>query len=151
MRALTELKMCVSNQLLLSFRGLCQPDFYCGLFHYLNWTLILIADFSIYLIRRTEINSGVFRLSDFGYWFLHLIWGARRVRTVGRGCLLLLGTWSHLRYIRRSMLVHLFIWRVIPTCVLRLITLWYLSHFINWINASYNSTEESNNWYHLFH
>jgi hypothetical protein len=26
-------------------RGLCKPDFYCGMFHYLNWTPILTADF----------------------------------------------------------------------------------------------------------
>jgi hypothetical protein len=57
---------------------------------------------------------------------------------VDRECLLLLGAWSHLRYIRGSLLAHLFLWLVIPTCFSRLITLWYLSHFfirtlITWI------------------
>jgi hypothetical protein len=46
-----------------------------------------------------------------------------------RWCLLLLGIWSHLRYIQGSVLAHLFLWLVISTCVLRLITLWYPSHF----------------------
>jgi hypothetical protein len=64
----------------------------------LTWlgVLILTADCSVYLIWTT----------DFDYWFLRLIWGARRVRPVGRGCLLLHGTWSHLWYIRRSLYAH---------------------------------------------
>ena len=56
--------------------------------------------------------------------------GSRRVWPVNRGCLLILGTWSHLRYIRGSVLAHLFIWLVIPTSISRLITLRYLGHFI---------------------
>jgi hypothetical protein len=36
----------------------------CGLFHYLNWTLILTVDFSVNLIRRTDFNSGLFRLPN---------------------------------------------------------------------------------------
>jgi hypothetical protein len=32
-------------------------------------------------------------------------------------------------YIRGSVLAHLFFWFVFPTCIVRLITLWYLSHF----------------------
>jgi hypothetical protein len=59
--------------------------------------------------------------------FLH---GLTGVWSINRGCLLLLGTWSHLRYMQGSLLAHLFLWYVIPTCVLRLITLWYPSHFI---------------------
>jgi hypothetical protein len=55
---------------------------------------------------------------------------SRRVWSINRGCLLLLSTWSHFRYIWGSVSAHLFLWLVIPTCVLRLITLWYLSHFI---------------------
>ena len=31
-------------------RGPCKPDFYCRLFHYLNWLPILTADCSVYLI-----------------------------------------------------------------------------------------------------
>ena len=42
----------------------------------------------------------------------------------------ILGTWSHLRYIRGSVLAHFFIWLVIPTCISRLITLRYLGHFM---------------------
>jgi hypothetical protein len=57
--------------------------------------------------------------------------GSRRVRPVGWGCLLLLGTWSHLQYFRGSVLAHLFIWLVIPTWISRLIILRYLGHFIH--------------------
>jgi hypothetical protein len=42
-------------------RGPCKPDFYFGLFHYLNRTLILTADFSVYLTRRNDFDSGLFR------------------------------------------------------------------------------------------
>jgi hypothetical protein len=49
---------------------------------------------------------------------------------VDRACLLLIGTWSHLWYNRGYVLAHLFLWFVFPTCILRLITLWYLSHYI---------------------
>jgi hypothetical protein len=45
-------------------RGPRKPDFDCELFHYLNWTLILTADFSVYLTRRTDFDSGLFRLPD---------------------------------------------------------------------------------------
>jgi hypothetical protein len=48
---------------------------------------------------------------------------SRLVWPVDRGCLLLLDTWSHLRYIWGFVLAHLFLWLVIPTYVLRLITL----------------------------
>jgi hypothetical protein len=53
------------------------------------------------------------------------------VWSIDRGCLLLLGTWSHLWYIRGSVLDHLFLWFVFPTCILKQITLWYPSHFIS--------------------
>jgi hypothetical protein len=56
---------------------------------------------------------------------------SRRVWQVGRGCLLLLGTWSHHRYIRGSVYAHLFLWLVITACVSTLITLWCLNHFIH--------------------
>jgi hypothetical protein len=62
--------------------------------------------------------------------FMIMELGSRRVWSMNRGYLLLLGTWSHLRYIWGSVLALLFLWFVIPACVLRLITLWYLSHFI---------------------
>jgi hypothetical protein len=45
-------------------RGLCKPDFHCGLFHCLNWTLILTAEFSVYLTWRTDFDSGLFRLPN---------------------------------------------------------------------------------------
>jgi hypothetical protein len=63
--------------------------------------------------------------------FLIIQLGSRRVWPVDRGCLLLLGTWSHLWYIRGSLFAHLFLWLVIIACDWRLITLWYSSHFIN--------------------
>jgi hypothetical protein len=53
-----------------------------------------------------------------------------RVWSVNRWCLFLLGNRSLLRYIRGFVLAHLFLWFVFPIFVLRLITLWYLSHFI---------------------
>jgi hypothetical protein len=65
--------------------------------------------------------------------------GSRRVWPVDRGCLLLLGTWSHFRYIRGSVLAHLLLWLVTPSCVSRLITLWYLNHFVRWFFASWIS------------
>jgi hypothetical protein len=77
--------------------------------------------------------------------------GSRRVRPVGRGCLLLLGTWSHLRYFRRSVLAHLFIWLVIPTWISRLITLRYLGHSIE-LTGSQSVSGASDRckkpWYH---
>jgi hypothetical protein len=44
--------------------GPCKPDFYRVLFHYLNWTLILTADFSANLTRRTDFDSRLFRLPN---------------------------------------------------------------------------------------
>ena len=51
-------------------RGPCKPDFYCGLFHYLNWTLNLTADFSVNLTRHTDFDSGLFRLPNLDTLFL---------------------------------------------------------------------------------
>jgi hypothetical protein len=45
-------------------RGPCKPDFYYGLFHYLSWTLIFTADFSVYLTSRTDFDSGLFRFPN---------------------------------------------------------------------------------------
>jgi hypothetical protein len=45
-------------------RGLCKPQFYYGLFHCLKWALILIADFSVCLTRRTDFDSRLFRLPN---------------------------------------------------------------------------------------
>jgi hypothetical protein len=45
-------------------RGPCGPEFYCGLFHYLNWTLVMTADFSVCPTRRTNFDSGLFRLPN---------------------------------------------------------------------------------------
>ena len=45
-------------------RGPCKPDFYCGFFHYLNWTPILTTDFSVYLTSRTDFDSGLFRFPN---------------------------------------------------------------------------------------
>jgi hypothetical protein len=47
-------------------RGPCKPEFYCELFHYLNFlsALILSADFPVYLTRRDDFDSGLFRLPN---------------------------------------------------------------------------------------
>jgi hypothetical protein len=45
-------------------RGPCKPDYYCGLFHLPNWILILTADFPVYRTRRTDFDSGLFRLPN---------------------------------------------------------------------------------------
>jgi hypothetical protein len=92
-------------------RGPCKSDFYCGLFHYLNWILILTADFSVNFTKRTDFGSGFFRLPDLDTLILttdfYVWYGAHgRVRPVGRGCLLLHETWSHSWYIQRSVYAH---------------------------------------------
>jgi hypothetical protein len=69
--------------------------------------------------------------------FMIMELGSQWVWPVERGCLLFLGTWSHLRYIRGSVLAHLFLWHVLHTCFSTLITLWYLRHFI-WYEISYS-------------
>jgi hypothetical protein len=57
--------------------------------------------------------------------FMIMELGSRRVWPIDWGCLLLLGTWSHLRQVWGSVLAHLFICLVIPTSVSKLITLRY--------------------------
>jgi hypothetical protein len=73
-------------------------------------SLILIVGYSItstgHWFRQRIFPFTWFGHTDFDYWFLRLIWGARRVWPVGRGCLLLHGTWSHLWYIQRSVYAH---------------------------------------------
>jgi hypothetical protein len=112
---------------------------------YPNLTLILTADSFVSLTRLTYFHSGLFRLphmdtliltTDFAFEIGHTA-----VLTARQGCLhvLLLGTLSHLPYIWRSMLAHLFLWLVIPTCVLRLITFWYPSHLISAVLMSTTS------------
>jgi hypothetical protein len=76
-----------------------------------------------------SIVFGTLTLTTDNSAFMIMELGSWRVWSINRGCLLFLGTWSHFQYIWGSVLAHLFLF-VIPTCVLRLITLWYLSHFI---------------------
>jgi hypothetical protein len=71
---------------------------------------------------------------ELGSWWLRLVY---------KGCLVLPGTWSHLRYIRGSELAHFFLWLVILACVSRLITLWYLSHFFFFLEADLNGLRSS--------
>jgi hypothetical protein len=54
-------------------------------------------------------------------------WCSRQVWPVNRGCLLLLGSWSHAWYIQMSMFSIL--WIVFPTCM-SIITVRYLCHSI---------------------
>jgi hypothetical protein len=58
--------------------------------------------------------------TDFDYWVLRLKWGSQLVLFVNRRILLVLGTWSHLWYVRGSVLGHLFLWLIIPSYVPRL-------------------------------
>jgi hypothetical protein len=59
--------------------------------------VILTANFSVYLKWHTSFFTAdcpVYLMwTD---WFLHLKWGSWWVWPVNKGCLLLLGTWSHL-------------------------------------------------------
>jgi hypothetical protein len=77
-----------------------------------HWFWLRIS--SVYLIWRADS----FRLpnldTDFDKWFWGLQWDSRRVRPVNRECLLLLDTWSHLWFVRGSVLAHLFTLLVIP-------------------------------------
>jgi hypothetical protein len=63
---------------------------------------------------------------------------SRWVSPVNTECLLLLSTCSHLWYVQEFVLAHLFILPVIPTCISRLITFWYLGHFF-YINVKFLS------------
>jgi hypothetical protein len=110
-------------------------------------TLILTARSSVCLIWHTDFDCTFFCLPDLTHWFwlqvlpfnwfhtliltagssVYLI--SRRVWPVNRGCLLPLGTWSH---IQGSVLALFFLWLVIPTCVSRLINL--ISHTMNQIH-----------------
>ena len=45
-------------------RGPCKADYYCGLCHCLDLTLILTADFSVYLTSRFDFDSGLFRFCN---------------------------------------------------------------------------------------
>jgi hypothetical protein len=84
------------------------------------WKLILTADFSVYLVGRTEFDFVFFRLPnlDTRYWLLIFAFemgltagvigwqggviGWQGVWSVDRGCLLLIGTWPYLLCIKRS-------------------------------------------------
>jgi hypothetical protein len=95
----------------------------------LSLSHMLSLTFLIPIVRPCTI-PGTLTLTADNSAFMIIELGSRRVWPVDRGCLLLLGTWSHLRNIRGSVLAHLFLWLVIPTCVSKLITLWYLSQCI---------------------
>jgi hypothetical protein len=56
--------------------------------------------------------------------------GSRGLWRVNMGCLFLLHTWSHLRYVQGFIFTQLCLRHIIITCVSRLISIWHLSHFI---------------------
>jgi hypothetical protein len=93
----------------------------------IHWTIIMLSD-NFHTNSKTELGAMTLAADNSTFMVVEL--GSRWVWSVYKGWLFLLGTWSHPRYIRRSMLVHLFLWLVIPACAVRLITLWYLSHVI---------------------
>jgi hypothetical protein len=74
--------------------------------------------YQLHLLIHIEPTLKLFKFCNMLFW------------SIKYRCSLLLGTRSHLRYIRGFVLAHLFLWLVIPTCLSRVITLWYLSHFI---------------------
>jgi hypothetical protein len=92
-----------------------------------HWAICCLT-FFIPIVRPYLAHWLWQRITNSAFMIMEL--GSRRVWSINMGCLPLLHTWFHLRYIRGSVLAHLFLRFVIPTCVLRLITLWYLSHFI---------------------
>jgi hypothetical protein len=89
--------------------------------------VIKVASIFIQTRKNRYIEGFVLTLKADNSAFMIMELGSRRVWSVDRGCLLFLCTWSHLR---GSVLANLFLWLVIPTYVSKLITLWYLSHFI---------------------
>jgi hypothetical protein len=54
-------------------RGPCKPDFYSGLFHYLNWTLILTADFSFTWLGVLILTADCSLYLTWTHWFWPLI------------------------------------------------------------------------------
>jgi hypothetical protein len=103
------------------------------------WPLHLIQNYKLSL---SHMLSDIFHTNSLTV-LIHWLWhtadnsalmimelGSQRVWPVDKGFLLLLGTWSHLRQVQGSVLAHLSISCITPTCVSRLITRWYHSHFI---------------------
>jgi hypothetical protein len=86
------------------------------------------------------IASGTLTSTAVNSAFMVMELGSRRVWPVERGCLLLLGTCTHFRYVRGSVLAHLFLCLLIPTCVSRLITLWYLGQFLKEVQVKETDT-----------
>jgi hypothetical protein len=69
----------------------------------LNHMLYDIFDTNRYTVLGTltsTVDNSAFIIMELGSW---------RVWPVDKGCLLLLGTWSHLQYFRGSMVAHLFL------------------------------------------
>jgi hypothetical protein len=74
--------------------------------------------------------------TNFEYWFLLLIWGARRVGPVGRGCLLLHLAPDLTSDIFRGPCTLILGWFLFPIGLMRLITVRYFCHFIDKGNHS---------------
>jgi hypothetical protein len=94
-------------------RGPCKPDFFFGLFHYLNWTLNLTADFSVYLIWT--------------HWFWLLIFTWWRSRPVGRGNYFTMAPDPTFDIFRGP--YSPILWFVFPIGLMKLITVRYFCHF----------------------
>jgi hypothetical protein len=95
-----------------------------------HWFWLQIFPFTWLGILILTAACSVYLTWTHWFWLLNTLieMGHTAVRPVNKGCLLLLGTWSHPRYIRGSVLAHLFICLVIPTWISRLFTLRYLGH-----------------------
>jgi hypothetical protein len=115
------------------FRSPCKPEFCCGLFHYLNWTQILTAEFSVYLTSCTDFDSWLFRFpnldtlilnTDFNVWYV-----------AHGGCDRSTGdAYSSMApnptsVIFRGLCTPI-LWFVFPIRLMRLITVRYFFHFI---------------------
>jgi hypothetical protein len=91
-------------------RGPCKPDFDYELFHYLNWTLILTAYFSLTWqgVLILTADCSVYLIWTHWFWLLIFMFDMGRMAgaTGRQGMLLLHGTWSHFWYIQRSVYAH---------------------------------------------
>jgi hypothetical protein len=116
------------------FRGPCKPDFHCGLFHYLNWTLILTTEFSVYLTSELILTADCSVYLIWTHWFwlliLRLIWGHGGCdRSAGDANSSMAPVPTSDIHVFRGLCTPI-LWFVFPMGLMRLITDRYFCHFI---------------------